>query len=255
MSTDPQVQVDGEVEVEGSPGFVNKAAEAVTGIPDWDAITEIPPMIHMTGDYGAAGGKLRLYLSGPMSGYVGHNYPVFHAAAKALRDRGFEVVSPAELGYEPGWDWLQYIIRDLESIKGCHGIVVLPRFYESAGAIIEVMAARRMKLALWKMEGAEYIGQLRPDESLDYESDDLELIGASVPTDVQELLDYVNAGETTWVATRDDERVGWTFAEQQTGRTIMLTEEFIEDNPINSANPSNLDKIGDFILREALVPA
>jgi hypothetical protein len=179
MSTDPQVQVDGEVEVEGSPGFVNKAAEAVTGIPDWADIKRVPELLHFTGEDADRGSRPTVYLSGPMSGYVGHNYPVFNKAAERLRKLGLHVVSPAELGYHEGWTWLDYIVRDLESIKGCSGVVVLPRYQESAGAIIEVMACRRMGMFIWKLDGAEYIGELRPDESLDYESDDLELIGAS----------------------------------------------------------------------------
>lgn len=159
--------------------FVNKAAQDVTGIPDWNDIMLVPPAVHVTGDAGDRGEKIKVYLSGPMSGYMGHNYPVFHKAAEYLRGLGLEVVSPAELGYHEGWTWLDYIVRDLESIKGCHGVVVLPRFFESAGAIIEVMACRRSGMFIWKLDGDDYIGELRPDGSLDYESDDHELLGTT----------------------------------------------------------------------------
>ena len=37
-----------------------------------------------------------IYIAGPMSGKVDHNYPAFHAAAKFLREKGWTVFSPAE---------------------------------------------------------------------------------------------------------------------------------------------------------------
>jgi len=37
-----------------------------------------------------------IYLSGPMSGLPGFNFPAFHAAAAKLRADGFTVLNPAE---------------------------------------------------------------------------------------------------------------------------------------------------------------
>ena len=47
----------------------------------------------------------RIYLSGAMTGYPDLNFPAFHAAAKALRERGLVVVNPAEIKPEgePSW--------------------------------------------------------------------------------------------------------------------------------------------------------
>lgn len=177
MNSDPHAQVDPASQVEGST-WANAAARDVTGVPEWTDIQLAPELLHFTGDDADQGARPTVYLSGPMSGYVGHNYPVFNKAAAHLRKLGLNVVSPAELGYHEGWSWLDYIVRDLESIKGCQGVVVLPRFYESAGALIEVMACRRSGMFIWRLDGEEYVGELRPDGSLDYESDDLELIGA-----------------------------------------------------------------------------
>jgi hypothetical protein len=39
---------------------------------------------------------MRIYLAGPMRGYVEFNFPAFHAAAKKLRAEGHFVFSPAE---------------------------------------------------------------------------------------------------------------------------------------------------------------
>jgi hypothetical protein len=37
-----------------------------------------------------------LYISGPMGGLPGFNYPAFNFAAKRLRDLGYNVLNPAE---------------------------------------------------------------------------------------------------------------------------------------------------------------
>lgn len=39
----------------------------------------------------------RYYLAGPMSGYPQFNFPLFHRAAKELREQGLTIISPAEL--------------------------------------------------------------------------------------------------------------------------------------------------------------
>jgi hypothetical protein len=39
---------------------------------------------------------MRVYLAGPMTGYPEHNFPAFHAAAKAWRAKGHWVFNPAE---------------------------------------------------------------------------------------------------------------------------------------------------------------
>ncbi len=39
---------------------------------------------------------VKIYLSGPMSGYPSFNIPAFDDAARQLRANGYQVVSPAE---------------------------------------------------------------------------------------------------------------------------------------------------------------
>ena len=66
---------------------------------------------------------VKVYVSGPMTGIPEFNYPAFEAAARRLRDAGFDVVSPHEVnpldGPEQEWGW--YIRRDVVALMGSTG--------------------------------------------------------------------------------------------------------------------------------------
>ncbi|KJC51093.1 hypothetical protein UP09_03370 [Bradyrhizobium sp. LTSP885] len=40
---------------------------------------------------------MRIYIFGPMAGYLGHNFDAFHAKARELRAKGHFVYNPAEI--------------------------------------------------------------------------------------------------------------------------------------------------------------
>jgi len=61
--------------------------------------------------------KLRVYLSGQMTGCEDFNFPEFNKAAKVLREAGFEVLNPAEHTPHTHKDWAWYLIRDLQAMR------------------------------------------------------------------------------------------------------------------------------------------
>lgn len=99
----------------------------------------------------------KFYLAGPMTGYPQFNFPAFHAAAKALRAAGIDIVSPAELdektevaekamksqtgdltdaGIEETWGDL--LARDVKLVADeVDGIIFLPGWQASRGARLE----------------------------------------------------------------------------------------------------------------------
>lgn len=91
---------------------------------------------------------MKVYISGPMTGYVDHNFPAFHAAADHLRGKGYEVVNPAEmddpsatheeLAAIPHW-W--YLRRDIRALMDCDAIYLLPGWRWSKGANLEATVA------------------------------------------------------------------------------------------------------------------
>ena len=87
----------------------------------------------------------KVYLSGPMTGYVEYNYPAFHAARDALRAAGYEVISPAR-GMVDGWDWSDYMRRGLRDVCDAEAVAVLPGWEQSRGARLEVECAQALGL-------------------------------------------------------------------------------------------------------------
>lgn len=104
---------------------------------------------------------VRVYLSGPMTGYPLFNFPSFDAAAENLRARGYDVVNPADMdraaGFDPaklpsttnwhkpgdlpGFDLRETIRRELDAIQSCDAIYTLDGWEFSRGACAEKAVA------------------------------------------------------------------------------------------------------------------
>lgn len=99
---------------------------------------------------------MKIYIAGPMRGKPFFNFPNFDAAALQLRSQGHEVVSPAEMdreiGFDPellgtDYDWEDLnkcefslsdaIDRDIAALKKCHAIYMLRGWQDSRGAKAE----------------------------------------------------------------------------------------------------------------------
>lgn len=102
---------------------------------------------------------MRLYLAGPMRGIPEWNFPAFRAAAAALRARGYEVVSPAEMDDAIGGpevavqDMRNTLSRDLVEVFKCDGIALLPGWESSPGALLERHAAETVGLRVFTVSG------------------------------------------------------------------------------------------------------
>lgn len=92
------------------------------------------------------GPRKRLYLSGPMTGRPGLNFPAFHAEAARLRALGYLVVNPAEITPDPAADWHACMRADLRALLGCDAICLLDGWETSAGAHLELHVAHRVGL-------------------------------------------------------------------------------------------------------------
>lgn len=92
---------------------------------------------------------MKFYLSGPMTGYPDWNYPAFAAAAELLRYMGHQVLSPAEnFAGATNKTYAEYMRLDIEQVLSVEAIAVLPHWWTSRGACIEVSVARVIGLPI-----------------------------------------------------------------------------------------------------------
>jgi hypothetical protein len=83
---------------------------------------------------------MKVYLSGPMTGYPEYNYPAFAAASKWLREVAqFEVESPHEnpspetpLPEDDMWEYYMKLCK--KQVERCEAIVLMAGWPESRGA-------------------------------------------------------------------------------------------------------------------------
>lgn len=102
----------------------------------------------------------RIYIAGPMRGYPDHNVPAFEAAANRLRDLGFDVVSPVEVGKAWASDVDQsvhppeaWVRRDLQALTTCEAITLLEGWEASTGARCEATVAVTLGFRFFDLDG------------------------------------------------------------------------------------------------------
>jgi hypothetical protein len=103
----------------------------------------------------------RLYLSGPMTGLPELNFPAFHAAAQALRQRGWQVVNPAEINPDGTMPWHLCMRADIKALCDCDAIVLMPGWQRSQGVALELHLAQRLQLEVLSLDGLLTEGQAR----------------------------------------------------------------------------------------------
>lgn len=121
---------------------------------------------------------MKIYLAGPMTGIPQFNFPAFDAAAADLRERGYTVVSPAELdrpetraaalaspdgamgsGTHDGETWGDFLARDVKLIAddGVEAIVCLDGWQRSKGARLETFVGRLAGLPIYEYRAGRWL--------------------------------------------------------------------------------------------------
>jgi hypothetical protein len=91
-----------------------------------------------------------IYISGPMTGIVDHNFPAFNAAEASLREMGFtNIINPAYLGVTQGFLWEDYMRRDIKLLMDATDLVLLEGWGASKGARLEVFVAVHVGINVW----------------------------------------------------------------------------------------------------------
>lgn len=95
------------------------------------------------------GDRFHFYLSGPMTGLPDYNRPAFDEAAKTLRQDGYTVFSPAEVGSRDqimNRSW--YMRKDIQALLHSDAVMMLPDWEQSEGARLEFEIAKQLELPI-----------------------------------------------------------------------------------------------------------
>ena len=92
--------------------------------------------------------KVKIYLSGPMTGIKEENRPAFAEAAACLRGHGHVVMNPGE--HVDGLSYREYLRLDCNWIcEHADAVAFLPGWRESKGANAELAIARALDLTVY----------------------------------------------------------------------------------------------------------
>lgn len=92
--------------------------------------------------------KPLVYISGKMTGVEDYNKPKFDRAKALLESKGYEVLSPADLGAEESFEWHDYMRVDIALLAMRDAIYLLDDWRDSKGARAELDVARALKLEI-----------------------------------------------------------------------------------------------------------
>lgn len=99
---------------------------------------------------------MKVYLAGPMTGLPLFNFPAFDEAEAKLRALGYDVINPAQLDRDVGFDPTSTSVskaflrdalrRDLSALCDADAIAMLPGWEQSGGARVEWTLATHLGL-------------------------------------------------------------------------------------------------------------
>ena len=102
--------------------------------------------------------KIRIYLSGPITGLSEQEYTArFARAQRHYESAGYEVVNPVTIGQElrqgnPEVTYEDYMKHDLEAMRDCTHIALLEGWENSPGANREKQEADRLGLEIMQFK-------------------------------------------------------------------------------------------------------
>jgi hypothetical protein len=102
---------------------------------------------------------MKVFISGPMTGITENNFPLFYKAADMLKDKGYEVVNPADLFPEDrlisNHTRREYVAAAVLALLTCDAICTLPGWRESVGAYAEYRLAYSLDIKVMHMTLSE----------------------------------------------------------------------------------------------------
>jgi nucleoside 2-deoxyribosyltransferase len=85
---------------------------------------------------------VKLYISGPMTGYPNNNLEEFDRVQLVLEELGYEVINPAR--HPKQESWADYMRLDILDVLAADGVALLDYWEPSRGAALEVFIANAL---------------------------------------------------------------------------------------------------------------
>lgn len=87
--------------------------------------------------------QTRIYIAGPMTGYPYYNYKSFHDVESQLNAAGYQYINNPARHFHGNQElpWETYIAKAIDVIMNSEAVVVLPGWYKSVGARLEIAIA------------------------------------------------------------------------------------------------------------------
>lgn len=94
---------------------------------------------------------MKVYISGPISGFPDGNRQQFSTAAAALRQCGFETINPHDVCQDVPADalWLDYMRECIKAMMDADAVFVLGGWIDSRGAYVEVDLANQLSIPVF----------------------------------------------------------------------------------------------------------
>lgn len=95
---------------------------------------------------------MKIYISGPMTGYPDFNRKAFMEAEKHLLESGAEVLNPARVELPMDASWVDYMKQDITMLMEADAIYMLEGWERSKGARIELNLACDLAMTVHMQE-------------------------------------------------------------------------------------------------------
>lgn len=90
----------------------------------------------------------KVYIIGKITGVEKEAYNLFDEAENKLVQNGFEAVNPMKLNHEHDRTWEAFMKNYIKAMLDCDSVYLLPNWYHSKGAIIEMELAKSLGLEI-----------------------------------------------------------------------------------------------------------
>lgn len=101
---------------------------------------------------------MRIYISGPITGInPAHAQTSFLRAAEILQAKGISSINPEESLRNVVLEHDEYLRINLAMLRLCDGILLLPDYEQSRGALMELGMAMALDKEIYLLEGDEIV--------------------------------------------------------------------------------------------------